>query len=327
MRLTETSQTKLALGSNVTIALISDFSSERVNEVFEGLWRQVYIFERQFSRFLPKSELTLFNRLHGIKTNVSANFMDLLTSTKNMSQESDGLYNPFILPILQKAGYMKSAVSGYEKDAKIDYTDRRVVGVDKLEIGDDWAMIPYGTAIDIGGIGKGYLADQLRKTLDELPVNGYWMSFGGDVVTKGTDENNNNLTLSIQNAQNLSDKSDWIVKCPIGYSAVATSGTFRRKNQYSKKAWHHIINPHTLEPAFTDIKLATVFADNATRADVLASCAVILGSKKAPDFLKKHGVKSAFLQCENEKGESFEKRFGTNIVKINVGKPEVLIVV
>ena len=148
MRLRELSQTKLALGGNVTIALISDINSEKTNEIFKELWRQVFIFERRFSRFIPKSELTLFNRLQGVRTNVSPEFKKLLIITKQLSVESGGLFNPFILPMLQKAGYMKSAVPAFENDAKIDYTDRRVAGIDKLEIGDDWAMIPYGTAID-----------------------------------------------------------------------------------------------------------------------------------------------------------------------------------
>lgn len=313
MRLRELSQTKLALGGNITIALITDISTEKANEIFEGLWRQVFIFERQFSRFIPQSELTLFNRLQGVRTNVSPEFKDLLTNTKQLSIETEGLFNPFILPILQKAGYMKSAVPGFEADAKIDYTDRRVVEIDKLEIGDNWATIPYGTAIEMGGIGKGYLADQLKKSLEELPIQGYWMSLGGDVVTKGKDKNGNNLSLNIQNAENLSEKTKWIVECPIGYSATATSGTFRRKNQFSNKFWHHIINPYTLEPAVTDIRLATVCADTATRADVLASCAVILGSKKAPDFLKRHGIKSALLQCIDKDGVGFDVKFGPRI--------------
>ncbi|MCX6728503.1 MAG: FAD:protein FMN transferase [Candidatus Saccharibacteria bacterium] len=313
MRLREVSQTKLALGSNVVIAIITDMSGKEIDKIFEDLWLQVFTFERKFSRFIPKSELTLFNRLQGIRTNISPEFKDLLIYTKQLSEETNGLFNPFILPLLQKAGYMKSAVPGFENDAKIDFSAGRLVGVDKLEIGDDWATIPYGTAIEMGGIGKGYLADQLHRTLDSLSIQGYWMSLGGDVATSGKDLNGNSLSLNIQSAKNLDEKSDWVIDCPIKYSAAATSGTFKRKNQFSDKTWHHIINPLTLEPAVTDIRLATICADTATRADVLASCAVILGSKKAPTFLKKHGIKSALLQCVDRDGVDFEVRFGPRI--------------
>lgn len=313
MRLRELSQTKLALGSDIKIAIISDMSQTDAEHLFGVLWKKVYSFEKQFSRFLGKSELSIFNRSAGTKTKISPEFRELLINVRRQGVETGGLYNPFITPALQRAGYLKSAMLGYEQDAQSDYTDRKVVGVERLVIGDDWATIPYGTAIDIGGCGKGYLADQLGQILNEQSLTGYWMSLGGDVVTMGNDENDNNMTLNIQNADDLGGVSDWIVHCPIKYSSTATSGTFRRKGQNIPKSWHHIINPNTLEPAITDIRLATICAGTALQADVLASCAVILGSKKAPEFLKKHGVKSALLQCIDKDGVLFEQVFGDMI--------------
>lgn len=320
LRLRELSQTRLALGSDIKIAIITDMSHADAERLFGMLWKQVYLFEKRFSRFLSKSELSIFNRTAGTKTQISSDFRDLLLSARRQGVETGGLYNPFITPALQRAGYIKSAMPGYEQDGQSDYTDRKVVGIERLIIGDDWATIPYGTAIDIGGCGKGYLADQLGQTLNRQSLSGYWMSLGGDVVTKGCDENGNNMTLNVQNANDLSGVSDWIVNCPIEYSSTATSGTFRRKGQNIPKSWHHIIDPNTLEPAITDIRLATICADTALQADVLASCAVILGSKKAPEFLEKHGVQSALLQCIDRDGVPFEKVFGDIIYKDNKDK-------
>lgn len=299
----------------MTLAIVTDVSVSAADTLFGELWRQVYRFERQFSRFLPQSELSVFNRSTGLKTPVSPEFQQLLLSARLLGQETGGLYNPFILPALQRAGYKKSAVSGYKGDVQADYSDRRVVDVDHLIIGDDWAEISYGTALDIGGCGKGYLADQLGETLKNQPVQGYWLSLGGDIVTMGRDENDKQLILAIQDAENLETLSEWIVTCPPEHAAVATSGTYRRKGQDFIKDWHHIIDPFTLEPAVTDIRLATVCAATALRADVLASCAVILGSKKAPAFLKKHGAVATLLQCVNDKGANFEKVFGERITK------------
>ncbi len=315
MHLKEISQTKTALGGDVTLTIVTDMTDGDVNKLFDYLWQTVYIFERRFSRFLPMSELSIFNRLTGLKTPITCQFKDLLVSTKQIGLESDGLYNPFILPAVQKAGYKKSAVLGYEHDIQIDYTNRRVVDISRLDIGDNWAQIPYGTAIDIGGCGKGYLADQLGQILSKQSIQGYWLSIGGDIATMGLDKFGRHIKVDIQNADNLTATTDWIIDCPTNNYAVATSGTFRRLVQNGNKDWHHIIDPTTLEPAITDIRLATVCTDSAIKADVLASCAVILGSKKAPAFLKKHGIKSAMLQCIDENGVAFEKVFGSNIKK------------
>lgn len=320
MYLRRLSQTRLALGCDTMLAIVSDMTADEADRLFKKLWKQVYVFERRFSRFLPMSELSTFNRTTGLKTPITPEFKDLLTSAKQLGVKTNGLYNPFITPALQRAGYMKSAVPGYEHDSTADYTIRRVVGVERLNIGDDWAQIPYGTALDMGGCGKGYLADQLGKILKNYKVQGYWLSLGGDILTMGRDENGNNITLDIQNANQPSHTTDWIIECPTNSFAVATSGTFRRIGQDVKNNWHHIIDPTTLEPAKTDIRLATVCAETAAWADVLASCAVIVGSYKAPAFLKKHGVKSALLQGIDSDGVVFEKVIGAHIHKTNLDR-------
>ena len=94
--------------------------------MFADLWRVVFSFERSFSRFIPKSELTQLNRLAGLRFEITTEFENLLRTAKGLSQQTGGLYNPFILPALQQAGYRRSAVPGYENDAVDDYSRRRM---------------------------------------------------------------------------------------------------------------------------------------------------------------------------------------------------------
>lgn len=321
MYLRRVSQTNIALGSDVTLSFVTDIPDIKINELFAKLWKYIYTFERKFSRFIPMSELTILNRSAGIKNKIGADLKDILIESKSFGIETKGLYNPFITPALQLAGYKKSALSGYENDIQIDYTDRKVVDVDKLEIGDDWAQIPYKTAVDLGGIGKGYLADKIGKILNTYNIVGCWVSFGGDIFTSGLDENKNRILVDIQSSNDLNFTTDFIIECPTGDFAIATSGSIKRNEQKDLKDWHHIIDPATLKPAMTDIRLATVCSDTTTRADVMASCAVILGSRKAPAFLKKHGIESALLQCIDENGVQFNKVFGPHIKKIKNYKP------
>lgn len=315
MHLIRTTDTKYALGSDVTLTIISLLDHSQLTDLFTVLWHQIYTFERQFSRFIPMSELTIFNREAGIKTVTSPAFHDLLKAAKHMALKTKGLYNPFILPALQRAGYRRSASPGYENDPQEDYTHRQLVTIDKLHIGDTWAMIPYNAALDMGGCGKGYLADQLAATLSQYDIAGYWLSLGGDICSYGTDEHGEPLTVAIQNAQRLdSTRSEYIVQ-PGEYAAVATSGTFRRQAQYQAEPWHHIIDPLTGASAVTDIQLATVCAATALEADVLASCAVIVGASAALQFLKDNGATAAYIQYSDKDGMPHTHRFGAAIVR------------
>lgn len=291
-------ETRQALGGDVTIVLTTAGSDDTQN-IFSELWRQIFTFERQFSRFIPESELSQFNRKAGVSIPVSTEFGNLLMAAADMSKRTNGLYNPFILPALQRAGYRRSAMPGYEHDTYEDYSSHQVVGIDQLLLKNSTATIPYGTALDMGGCGKGYLADQLAAFLDQKDLAGYWVSLSGDMITSGVDEHGNPWTTTIQSAQQPTAQANWQIASDGTRLGIATSGTFRRDNQPALTA-HHIINPSTLLPAETDVLLATIVASSALEADVLASCAVILGSQAAPDFLRQQGVVAALLQTATE---------------------------
>jgi thiamine biosynthesis lipoprotein len=308
-------QTNLALGSETTLMLVCEATPDQTDMVFARLWRSIYDFERKFSRFLPQSELSIFNRKAGLKQPISAEFRDMLVVAKQLSQETDGLFNPFVLPALQRAGYTKSFAEGYTADTHDDYTTRNVVAASQLEIGDTWASIPFGAAIDLGGCGKGYLADQLADNLVPEWVDGYWFSMGGDIVGAGIDETNEPWSVAIHSAFEPKEDSPWQVQTSGGRFAVATSGTQVRKGNNNGKGWHHIIDPRTSEPAVSDLSVATVYTPSAVRADVLASCAIILGSEAATPFLHKLDAKSALLQGSDGQGKRIETTFGPAMQK------------
>ncbi len=217
---------------------------------------------------------------------------------------------------MQRAGYKASAAPGYESDPVDDYSKRNVVQPDALQIGDDWAMIPANTAIDMGGCGKGYLADELAKMLNKINVSGFRLSLGGDIATFGSDANGDNWVISIQDSRQLDRALDLEIICPFENFAVATSGTFQRKSQVNNKGWHHIIDPTTLKPSITDVKLASVCFGSALQADVMASCVIILGTSRAIDFLKSKHSLAAFIQADDGQN-TFNIEFG-DIIKSKI---------
>ncbi|HUY53364.1 MAG TPA: FAD:protein FMN transferase [Candidatus Dormibacteraeota bacterium] len=301
----------IALGSKTGLSLISNSSPAKIENLYRELWRAVFTFERRFSRFLPDSELSIFNKNAGVGQNISPEFQTILTAAQKIAHETDGLYNPFILPALQAAGYGHSRVPGHEQDAVDDHSNKSVANIDQLEIGDNWAKIPYGTALDLGGCGKGYLADQLRSKLPST-VTGYWLLFGGDIAIGGHNEHNQPWSVTVQSADDPSKNIATLTAADI--SGIATSGTTVHGGKKAGRSWHHIIDPRTHQPAETDVLLATVCDNSTFRADVLASCAIILGGKQGLQFLKDYGVKAAVLQLQAANGETDVVHFGNGIL-------------
>jgi len=290
-------QTRIALGSPVTLTMVSDSRQPVIDELFRQLWLQIFEFEKRFSRFLPASELSHFNHEAADRQLVSAEFRDLLLAAKQMAALTDDLYNPFVLPALQRAGYTHSMVAAHAHDQVDDYSNRSVVSPDKLKVGDNWASIPYGTAIDLGGCGKGYAGDLLADLIDaRSDIQGYWFSLGGDIVARGLDEQGSPWVIQVEDTATSSGIAGQCETSGRERYAVATSSILRRKGVKDGRAWHHIIDPRTNQPARTDTATASVCARTALVADVLASCAVILDSEQAVDFVMPRGATGALLQ-------------------------------
>lgn len=290
-------QQRIALGSPIDLTLVSDKNQGTVDDLFRHLWLKIFAFERQFSRFLPDSELSQFNRAAGVKTPISQEFHDILAASLKMSELTDGLYNPFILPALQSVGYVHSMVAAHSDDEADDFSSRSVVAPERLQLTKETATIPYGTAIDLGGIGKGYLGDQLADYADSLSeLNGYWFSLGGDIVASGQDANGEGWQIQVEDTARAQAIAGTAASKKSNRHAVATSSSLRRTGKSGGKTWHHIIDPRTNKPSESNVVTASIHAGSLCLADILASCAVILGSDVAPSFCTDRGATGTLLQ-------------------------------
>jgi thiamine biosynthesis lipoprotein len=68
-------------------------------------------------------------------------------------------------------------------------------------------------------------------------------------------------------------------------AAVATSGTNRRNWRLGNRVAHHLIDPHTREPAYSDLIQVTVVTPSAELADVLAKISLLRRYAAASRFL------------------------------------------
>ncbi len=291
-------QSRVALGSMADLAIVSDAADATLDELFRQLWLALLKFERRCSRFLPDSELSQFNRSAGLKQPISPEFRAALVAAAKMAETSGGLYNPFILPALQRAGYVHSMVSGHTDDPVDDFSERSIPQASELEVGDTWARIPYGTALDLGGCGKGFAGDMLADIAEASPeVQGFWFSLGGDVVVGGLSETGEYWTIDIEDLREGHSGMAGRVHAPgTARFAVATSSITQRKGVHKGKPWHHIIDPRTNRPAEASIATASICGRRLLEADVFASCAIILPVQEALDFAQSKGAEGALLQ-------------------------------
>lgn len=301
-------EAKRALGSDVLLtAVLADDVDPRA--IFEVLWQKIDRFEQRFSRFLATSELTSFNHSAGKRQQVSTEFLDLLAASKSLAEKTSGLYNPFILPALQQAGYKGSWPHPEIVEAAVNYERRNFATWTEIKLGENWAQIPQGTALDFGGIGKGYLLDELAACLHAQRVKHFWLSLGGDILCSGYDLDGAAWQIAVQSAVEVSRNITTVIGDGDLF-AVATSGVTKRKGETIDGTWHHLIDPRTGKPASTDILTTTVVTDKAVEADVFAKCLVIVGNGEAVKLANLLGVRNVFVQYKDSGGTMESKKIG-----------------
>ncbi len=285
-------QTCEVLGGTAEFRIVTE-DSTHVEEAFRDLWTHVFDFEQQFSRFRHESELMKFNEHAGERVEVSSLFRELLCETKHFGEVTRGAFNPFILPGLERAGYTTSMTEGHSTLAT--YATRAIVPVSALEVGETWARIPRDTALDLGGIGKGFLADYLARTLAPC-ASSFCLSLGGDMSVSG-EEPRGPWTIDVESSIHRDYAIGTYTHPNASSFGIATSGTHRVKQGRSQA---HLIDPRTGMTVETPYRTCTVVARNAVSADVLASCVLIEGVALAQRLFEERLVDAILLQGDSE---------------------------
>lgn len=241
--------------------------------------RQVDQFAVRFSRFNPETELSRLNARSGGTIKVSTDMMKMFLAAKKMWSLSEGTVDPTIGRALVQAGY--DATFAKLTDTPADgHKHQPVVPVSLADVEvnaeDHTITVPAGIQIDFGGVGKGYLLDQLAEYIENITKH-YWISLGGDVLISGRDEGDRPWSIGIQNPERH-DQDIGSLTVPLGRWSVATSGTTKRRGVHHGRAWHHLIDPATGRPAETDVLAAAVMTPSGLESDALAKTVLIRGS-------------------------------------------------
>ena len=263
-----------ALGSTCELQVVGGSPA-----TLERCEQQVRLAEARFTRFLRQSELSQLNASQGRYTPVSPEMFAMLEAALWAYDESQGLVNAAVLPALMAAGYDRPFRQGLNQPASvIAVQPAPLPDVLLLDVATRSAAIAPGVALDLGGIAKGFLADQL---IDELGDNAV-CNLGGDLRVRGSGPDGDGWHIS------LCDRS----VVALNEGGVATSGVTRRR---WGQGMHHLIDPRTGLPARTDLLEVSVVTDWALRGEVYAKCAVLLGALSGAAFLDARGVHYAVV--------------------------------
>jgi FAD:protein FMN transferase len=215
----------------------------------------------------------------------SAQLRDAVRAALWGAARSGGLVDPTLLNALEAAGYRRSFTAATARPA----APSGLAAPARPHAGSRWRFVllddargtierPPGLRLDLGGSGKGHIADRVADLLEGARL--WVVDAGGDVRVGGEHE--------VLVARPLEPVA--AARLRVADSAVATSSIVRRAwRTPDGRSAHHLLDPSTGEPAWTGLIAATALAPTTLEAETLSKLALLSGPARARRELARHG--------------------------------------
>ena len=229
----------------------------------------------RFTRFESGSELSALNASQGQAFAASAQMFEVVELAARYSARTNGLFNPTIIGALEAAGYDRTfeALQARSDLATTDVLSIKPMSQIKFDRAQQTITLPIGVRLDLGGIVKGWAAQQAARQLAKFGP--CLVDAGGDIMTLGAMPGTPHWT--IESADPF-DRLQDITSLRLRDRAVATSGIDRRTWQRGNTRHHHLIDPRTGQSATSDLMSVTVIAPTTVEAEVYAKAVFVLGA-------------------------------------------------
>lgn len=232
---------------------------------------------------------------------VEPTLIQLLLDCKEYCTATGGKVNAAMGGVLQlwheaRSDSMDDPLNGYLPDAehlasKAEHTDFDNVVID-TEASTVHITDPR-LQLDVGAIAKGWAAQRVAETAPK----GLLISVGGNVCATGPkDDSGTPWVVGIQNP----DGGDYLHTIYVRSGCVVTSGDYQRYFVVDGKAYHHIIDPDTLQPG-TLWRSVTIVCEDSALADALSTALFLMSRSEGQQLLDRYQAQAMWVDAEGNR--------------------------
>lgn len=311
---TEAIREIFSMDTFMTIHTYGPQAEAAANEAVEEIHR----LNELFSVGIDTSEVSALNQEK--EATVSTDTMNLITRSREIHDLTGGAYDITVFPLMEAWGFTSGnyrVPEEQEIQELLSYVDMEAVQADPETM--TVTLSGEHTAIDLGGIAKGYTSARLMDIFREYGITSAMVSLGGNVQVLGTKTDGSLWRIGIENPEG----GDFLGVLETADRAVITSGGYERYFEQDGKHYHHILDPSTGYPAESGLVSVTIVSPDGTMADALSTSLFVMGREKAVDYWREHRQEFDMI-LQDEDGtlwisegieESFEASGKTEIVR------------
>ena len=238
--------------------------------------------ETRWSVTIEDSEISRLNREES--ASVSSTTAELLKLAKQYSTYTNGCFDPTVYPLVSAWGFTANGENRVPDADEIAQL-KALVGVEKLNLNGNQAVLAEGTMVDLGGIAKGYAGDLCIASLKQNGIKSAIIRLGGNIQTLGYKPDGSSWRIGIQSPCS----NDMIGIVSVYDKCVITSGAYERFfTDEGGTRYGHIISPFTGYPADNGLLSVTVICETGSFGDALSTALFVMGTEAAIDFWKSH---------------------------------------
>ena len=300
----------LTMGTTYSIKIKTADAAVNKEKIRADIEKILLEINQKMSTYIVDSELSVINFSNSLDSNlISDDLFKVISHANTISKTTNGAFDITVGPLVNLWGFgPNKSENKIPSNEEIELIKKNI-GYKKIYLNKETTSIKKlhpDLYVDLSGIAKGFAVDKIALYLNSYNLENYLVEIGGELIAKGTNEDNEVWQIGIENPNNNLAKI-------IGLKdiAMATSGDYRNYFEKNGVRYSHTINPNTGKPIKHKLASVTVLDKTAMNADALATAFMVLGPAKTIELANelKIGVYLIIKNDENfyeEYNEYFE---------------------
>lgn len=276
------------MGTLFRIVLYADDPSS-AQEAARAALDRIAELDSALSDYKPDSELNrVCGRAWREPVRVSDDLWRVLDASQRLAEESSGAFDVTLGPVTRL--WRQARRDRHPPDPWALAEARALTGYRKLTLDPGFQSVSLqqrGMLLDLGGIAKGYAADEALRVLRERGFPRALVAASGDIAIGDAPPGKAGWTIGLEPAPG----QGFARVVTLVNAAVSTSGDAEQHLTVSGKRYSHIINPRT-GVGLTEPIAVSVIAKRGLEADGLATAVSVLGVRRGMRLVESRGARA-----------------------------------
>lgn len=291
---------QVQMGVSFTIILYAP-NETLANRASDAAFRRIEQLNGIMSDYDADSELMRLCRTAGSgqAVRVSPELAYVLGKSLDLSRQSGGAFDVTVGPVVRlwrRARRQKRLPDADRLATALEAVGYEAVVLDRCA--REVRLTRPGMRLDLGGIAKGYAADEAMKVLRAHGILRALVDGSGDIAVGQAPPDKAAWRIGIAPLDAAASPSRYLL---LEKAAVATSGDLWQHIEIDGRRYSHIVDP-TTGLGLTESSSVTIVAPDCLTADSLASAVSVLGQKKGLALVAKNaGAAALIVRREGDK--------------------------